>query len=341
MGKSALVTGITGQDGAYLAALLLRKGYHVFGTYRQKSITGFWRLKELGLDRHDDITLLEHDITDFDNTVRILQKYQPIEVYNLAAQSFVQASFGQPVMTAEVTGISVLKILEAIRTVDKNIRFFQASTSEMFGKALAVPQTETTPFVPKNPYGVAKVFAHWTTINHRETYGLFATSGILYNHESPLRGKEYVTRKITDAVARIKLGTLDRLELGNLDARRDWGYAEDYVEGMWLMLQADEPDTFVLSTNKTTTVRSFVEMCFKAAGIDISWKGEGLNEVGSDGIRDLIVINPNFYRPTETELLIGDASKADKTLGWKSKTSVETLCSMMIQRDIERNDHRN
>lgn len=336
-----MVTGITGQDGAYLAALLLRKGYHVFGTYRQKSITGFWRLKELGLDRHDDITLLEHDITDFDNTVRILQKYQPIEVYNLAAQSFVQASFGQPVMTAEVTGISVLKILEAIRTVDKNIRFFQASTSEMFGKALAVPQTETTPFVPKNPYGVAKVFAHWTTINHRETYGLFATSGILYNHESPLRGKEYVTRKITDAVARIKLGTLDRLELGNLDARRDWGYAEDYVEGMWLMLQADEPDTFVLSTNKTTTVRSFVEMCFKAAGIDISWKGEGLNEVGSDGIRDLIVINPNFYRPTETELLIGDASKADKTLGWKSKTSVETLCSMMIQRDIERNDHRN
>ncbi|RKU01399.1 GDP-mannose 4,6-dehydratase, partial [Burkholderia sp. Nafp2/4-1b] len=280
--KTAIITGITGQDGAYLAELLLGKGYRVFGTYRRTSSVNFWRIEELGIAGHPDLNLVEHDLTDLSSTIRLLQTAQPAEVYNLAAQSFVGVSFDQPVTTAEITGIGALNVLEAIRIVNDKIRFYQASTSEMFGKVQAVPQIETTPFYPRSPYGVAKLYAHWITVNYRESYGIFGSSGILFNHESPLRGREFVTRKITDSVAKIKLGKLDVLELGNLDAKRDWGFAKEYVEGMWRMLQADEPDTFVLATNRTETVRDFVTMAFKAAGYTLRFEGTADNERGID-----------------------------------------------------------
>jgi GDPmannose 4,6-dehydratase len=338
--KTALITGISGQDGAYLAELLLNKGYRVFGTYRRTSSVNFWRIEELGIHAHPNLTLIEFDLTDFGSAVRLLQTSGATEVYNLAAQSFVGVSFDQPATTAQITGIGALHLLEAIRIVDSNIRFYQASTSEMFGKVQAVPQREDTPFYPRSPYGVAKLYAHWMTVNYRESYGIFGSSGILFNHESPLRGREFVTRKITDSVAKIKLGKLGVLELGNLDAKRDWGFAKEYVEGMWRMLQADEPDTFVLATNRTETVRDFVSLAFAATDIGIEWKGREEHEIGicAETGKTLVSINPRFYRPAEVELLIGDPAKAKSVLGWEPTTSLEQLCQMMVVADLRRNE---
>jgi GDPmannose 4,6-dehydratase len=339
MSKRAVVTGITGQDGAYLAQLLLDKGYTVYGTYRRTSSVNFWRLEELGLHPHPNLELVEYDLTDLGSSLSLLHKTQPDEVYNLAAQSFVGVSFDQPVTTAQITGLGALHLLEAIRLINPKIRFYQASTSEMFGKVQAIPQIEETPFYPRSPYGVAKLYAHWMTINYRESYGIFGSSGILFNHESPLRGREFVTRKITDAVAKIKLGQLDVLELGNIDAKRDWGFAKEYVEGMWRMLQADEPDTFVLATNRTETVRDFVSMAFKAAGYELRFEGKDENEVGIDVAsgKTLMRVNPKFYRPAEVELLIGNPAKAQEKLGWAPSTTLEQLCAMMVEADIGRN----
>jgi len=338
MQKSALVTGITGQDGAYLAELLLSKGYKVYGAYRRTSSVSFWRLEELGVFEHDNLNLVEFDLTDLAGTIRLIQNCKPDEVYNLAAQSFVGVSFDQPITTAQITGVGALNLLEAIRIVNPKIRFYQASTSEMFGLVQAVPQSESTPFYPRSPYGVAKLFAHWTTINYRESYDIFATSGILFNHESPLRGKEFVTRKITDAVARIELGTQQVLELGNMDAKRDWGFAKEYVDGMHRMLQIDTPETFVLATNRTETVRDFVAMSFKAVGVDIDWDGSGEKEFGVDRRTGItrVKVNPRFYRPAEVELLIGDASFAKEKLGWKPETTLEQLCQVMVEADLRR-----
>src|SRR5574343_334565 len=282
MAAVAIVTGITGQDGAYLADLLLSKGYRVFGTYRRTSSVNFWRVEELGIAVHPNLHLIEYDLTDLSASIRLLQSTGATEVYNLAAQSFVGVSFEQPVTTAEITGIGPVNLLEAIRIVNPKIRFYQASTSEMFGKVQAIPQVENTPFYPRSPYGVAKLYAHWMTINYRESYDIFGCSGILFNHESPLRGREFVTRKITDGMAKIRLGKLDVLELGNLDAKRDWGYAKEYVEGMWRMLQTDAPGTYVLATNRTETVRDFVTMAGKAAGFELEWQGSAENETGRD-----------------------------------------------------------
>ncbi|MFC0400954.1 GDP-mannose 4,6-dehydratase [Paraburkholderia rhizosphaerae] len=336
---SAVVTGITGQDGAYLTQLLLAKGYEVYGTYRRTSSVNFWRLEELGVSNHPNLHLVEHDLTDLSTCIRILESAQPREIYNLAAQSFVGVSFDQPITTAEITGVGALNLLEAIRVVDREIRFYQASTSEMFGKVQAIPQKEDTPFYPRSPYGVAKLYAHWITVNYRESYDMFGASGILFNHESPLRGREFVTRKITDSVAKISLGKLDVLELGNLDAKRDWGFAKEYVEGMHLMLQADQPDTFVLATNRTETVRDFVSMAFKAVNVNLEWRGSGENEQGVDASSGKVVVrvNPKFYRPAEVDLLIGDPAKAKAMLGWEPKTSLENLCKMMVEADLRRN----
>ena len=338
--KTAVITGITGQDAAYLAELLLDKGYKVYGTYRRTSSVNFWRIEELGIKDHKYLELVEYDLTDMSSSIRLLQTSGATEVYNLAAQSFVGVSFDQPHTTAEITGIGTLNLLEAIRIVNPKIRFYQASTSEMFGEVQEIPQRETTPFYPRSPYGVAKLYAHWMTINYRESYGIFGCSGILFNHESPLRGQEFVTRKITDTVAKIKLGKQDVLELGNMDAKRDWGFAKDYVEGMYLMLQADEPDTFVLATNRTETVRDFVTMAFKAAGIELRFEGEAEAEVAIDIATGKVVVkvNPKFYRPCEVELLIGDPAKAKDVLGWEPTTTLEQLCAMMVEADLRRND---
>jgi len=338
--KTALITGITGQDGAYLAKLLLSKGYRVYGTYRRTSSVNFWRIQELGIYGDANLHLVEFDLTDLGTCIRLLEKTGATEVYNLAAQSFVGVSFEQPQTTAQITAVGVLNLLEAIRFVNTQIRFYQASTSEMFGKVQEVPQTETTPFWPRSPYGVAKLYGHWITLNYRESYDIFGTSGILFNHESPLRGQEFVTRKITDSVAKIKQGKLDTLELGNIDAKRDWGYAEDYVEGMWRMLQADEPDTYVLATNRTESVRDFVNMSFQAAGIQLEWQGSGENEIAEDAESGklLVKINPKFYRPAEVDLLIGNPEKAKKQLGWAPKTKLEDLCKMMVEADLRRNE---
>ena len=337
--KKALVTGITGQDGAYLAQLLLEKGYAVTGTYRRTSSVNFWRIEELGIERDPHLTLVEYDLTDLSSGIRLIESADPDEVYNLAAQSFVGVSFEQPVATASITGLGPVHLLEAIRIIKPSARFYQASTSEMFGKVQAIPQVEDTPFYPRSPYGVAKLYAHWMTVNYRESYCIFGASGILFNHESPLRGREFVTRKITDSVAKIVLGKLDVLELGNLDAKRDWGYAKEYVEGMWRILQADAPDTFVLATNRTESVRDFVSMAFKAAGIDIAWRGSDDNQTGccaSSG-KLLVRVSPKFYRPAEVELLIGDPAKARRVLGWAPDTTLEQLCAMMVEADMRRN----
>lgn len=337
--KTAIITGITGQDGAYLSELLLQKGYTVYGTYRRAASTNFWRIEELGISDHPNLHLVEYDLTDLSSTIRLIDRAKPEEFYNLAAQSFVGVSFDQPITTAEITGVGVLNILEAIRIINPKIRFYQASTSEMFGKVQEIPQRESTPFYPRSPYGVAKLYAHWMTINYRESYDIFGTSGILFNHESPLRGQEFVTRKITNSVAKIKQGTQEVLELGNMDAKRDWGYAKDYVEGMYLMLQADEPDTFVLATNRTETVRDFVKLSCSAVGIELEWKGSDEEEVGIDtnSGKTIVKINPQFYRPAEVELLIGDPAKAKEVLGWEPKTSLEDLCKMMVDADLRRN----
>ena len=340
MPKTALITGITGQDGAYLAELLLNKGYRVVGTFRRVVTTNFWRIEELGIRNHPNLTLEEFDLTDMGSAIRLIERVEPDEVYNLAAQSFVGVSFDQPATTSQITGIGVLNLLEAIRIVNPRIRFYQASTSEMFGKVQETPQRETTPFWPRSPYGVAKLYAHWMTINYRESYDIFGSSGILFNHESPLRGLEFVTRKITDSVAKIKHGMLDCLELGNLDAKRDWGYAKDYVEGMWRILEADDPDTYVLATNRTETVRDFVIMAFKGAGIELRFEGKGEDEVAIDSEtnRTLVRINSKFHRPAEVDLLIGDPTKARTQLGWEPETTLEQLCAMMVAADMERNE---
>ena len=337
--KTAVITGITGQDGAYLTELLLHKGYRVYGTYRRTSSVNFWRLEELGVASHPNLELVEYDLTDLSSTIRLLQTSEAAEVYNLAAQSFVGVSFEQPITTAEITGIGAVHLLEAIRIVNPRIRFYQASTSEMFGKVQAIPQDESTPFYPRSPYGVAKLYAHWMTVNYRESYDIFASSGILFNHESPLRGKEFVTRKITDSVAKIKLGKLDVLELGNIDAKRDWGFAKDYVEGMWRILQADEPDTYVLATNRTQTVRDFVTMAFQAADVTLNWHGKNEHETATNAATGelLVRINPKFYRPAEVELLIGDPKKAKDDLNWEPSATLEDLCNMMVEADLRRN----
>jgi GDPmannose 4,6-dehydratase len=338
--KSAVVTGITGQDGAYLAQLLLERNYKVFGTYRRTSSVNFWRIEELGVDRHPNLELVEYDLTDVGTSIALVQRAQPDEIYNLAAQSFVGVSFEQPTTTAHITGLGALNLLEAVRLVNPRIRFYQASTSEMFGKVQAVPQDESTPFYPRSPYGVAKLFAHWMTVNYRESYGIFGASGILFNHESPLRGREFVTRKITHAVARIQLGLQDVLELGNLDAKRDWGYAREYVEGMYRMLQAPQPDTYVLATQRTETVRDFVRMAFRAVGVDLEFRGAGIDETGLDARtgKVLVRVNPRFYRPAEVDLLIGNPAKAKALLGWEPRTSLEELCRMMVDADLKRCD---
>ena len=339
MNRRAIVTGITGQDGAYLAELLLSKGYTVYGTFRRTSSVNFWRIEELGIQNHPNLKLTEHDMTDLGSSLSLVTHAEPHEVYNLAAQSFVGVSFDQPTTTAQITAMGALNLLEAIRLENPKIRFYQASTSEMFGKVQAVPQIESTPFYPRSPYGVAKLYAHWMTVNYRESYNIFGSSGILFNHESPLRGREFVTRKITDSVAKIKLGKLDAFQLGNLDARRDWGFAREYVEGMWKMLQVDEPDTFVLATNRTETVRDFVRMAFKGAGIAVDFAGSGEQEIAVDTAsgKTLLSINPRYYRPAEVDLLIGNPAKAKDKLGWEPVTKLEQLCQMMVEADLRRN----
>ena len=339
MTKTAIITGISGQDGAYLAENLLAHGYDVYGTYRRTSSVNFWRIEELGIADHPRLKLIEYDLTDFGSAIRLMVTSQATEIYNLAAQSFVGVSFDQPITTGQITGLGAAYLLEAIRTVNPAIRFYQASTSEMFGKVQAVPQAEDTPFYPRSPYGVAKLYAHWLTVNYRESYNIFGSSGILFNHESPLRGREFVTRKITDTVAKIELGLTDVLELGNMDAKRDWGFARDYVEGMRLMLQHDEPDTFVLATNRTETVRDFVTLAFSHVGKTIEWRGQAVDETGVDAAtgRTLVRVNPRFYRPAEVDLLIGDASKAKQKLGWEATTTLEEMCGLMVEADLRRN----
>lgn len=336
--KTAVVTGITGQDGAYLAQLLLEKGYRVVGTYRRTSSVNFWRLRELGVATHAALELVEHDLIDAGSCQRLLQRHRPHEVYNLAAQSFVGVSFDQPINTGQISGLGAVNMLEAVRVVDPSIRFYQASTSEMFGKVQAVPQDESTPFYPRSPYGAAKLYAHWMTVNYRESYDMFCASGILFNHESPLRGLEFVTRKITDAVARIQLGTPAVLELGNLDAERDWGFARDYVDGMWRMLQAGHPDDYVLATGGVETVRGFVTMAFGVVGRTLAWEGQAEHELGRDAATGevLVRVNPRYYRPAEVERLQGNADKARRELDWAPQTSLEQLCRMMVEADLRR-----
>jgi GDPmannose 4,6-dehydratase len=339
--KKAIITGITGQDGAYLAQLLLEKGYEVYGTYRRSSSMNFWRIEELGIQNNPNLHLLEYDLNDQTSNIRLIDKVQPDEIYNLAAQSFVGVSFDQPIATAYTTGVGCLHLLEAIRIINPKIRFYQASTSEMFGKVQQIPQTEDTAFYPRSPYGVSKLFAHWSTINYRESYDIFGVSGILFNHESPLRGREFVTRKITDTVAKIHLGKQEKLELGNLDAQRDWGYAKEYVDGMYRMLQYETPETFVLATNETHTVRKFVDLSFNEIDIQLEWKGTAENEKGycTKSGKELVAINPKFYRPAEVELLIGSAQKANDLLNWKPTTGLDELCSLMVTADIKRNEN--
>jgi len=338
--KTAIVTGITGQDGAYLTKFLLDAGYRVQGTFRRTSSVNFWRIEELGIENHPDLELVEYDLTDLSSSIRLLESSGATEVYNLAAQSFVGVSFEQPITTAEITGVGPVNLLEAIRIVNPEIRFYQASTSEMFGKVQTIPQVESTPFYPRSPYGIAKLFAHWMTVNYRESYNIFGASGILFNHESPLRGREFLTRKVSDSIAKIKLGKLDVLELGNLDAKRDWGFAKEYVEGIWRMLQVDQPDTYVLATNRTETVRDFVTMAGKSIGMELQWEGQAEEEVGIERAtgRIRVRVNPKFYRPAEVDLLIGNPEKAKQELGWEPKTTLEELCQLMVEADIRRNE---
>ena len=338
--KIALITGITGQDGAYLAELLLSKNYEVHGIKRRSSSFNTARLDHLYKDKHKkDVNFFLHygDLTDSTNLIRIIQEVQPHEIYNLGAQSHVKVSFEVPEYTANSDAIGTLRILEAIRILkmENKVKFYQASTSELYGKAQEVPQTETTPFYPRSPYGVAKLYAYWIVKNYREAYGMFACNGILFNHESPLRGETFVTRKITRAASKIKLGLQEKLYLGNLNAQRDWGHAKDYVEGMWRMLQHDKPEDFVLATGKTTTIREFCNLSFKELGIDIIWEGEGENEVGIDQSSNKVIISidKNYYRPTEVDLLIGDASKAKKLLSWTPKYDLESLVKEMVNAD--------
>lgn len=341
MTKRALITGVTGQDGAYLSELLLQKGYEVHGIKRRSSSFNSARIDHLYQDPHEpDTTFRLHygDMTDSTNLIRIIQEVQPDEIYNLAAQSHVQVSFETPEYTANADGIGTLRILEAIRIlgIENSTRFYQASTSELYGLVQAVPQKEDTPFYPRSPYAAAKLYAYWITVNYREAYGMHASNGILFNHESPLRGETFVTRKITRAAAAISLDLQDKLYLGNLDAKRDWGHARDYVEGMWRILQQDEGDDYVLATGETHTVRSFVERAFEAVNIKIEWRGEGVDEKGYEAGtgRCLVEVDPRYFRPTEVDLLIGDPAKAEEKLGWKHTTSLADMVSEMVQSDL-------
>jgi GDPmannose 4,6-dehydratase len=337
MNKIAMISGITGQDGGYLAKFLLQKDYRVLGLYRRGSTDTFQKLKEHGI--FDKIELLDFDLLEFSNICRLLRKYQPDEFYNLAAQSFVSASWEEPIYTTQVDGMGVLYVLEAIREFSPQTKFYQASTSEMFGKVQEVPQTERTPFYPRSPYGVAKLMAHWMCINYRESFNVFACSGILFNHESPMRGKEFVTRKITSYLAELLAGKISEpLELGNLNARRDWGFAGDYVEVMWKMLQKEKPDTFVIASGETHSIREFVEEVSTICGYKLQWSGSGKDEIGMDEKtgKVLIRVNPRLYRPAEVDFLVGNSEKAIKELGWEVKTDFKKLCQMMMLADIER-----
>lgn len=340
--KKALITGITGQDGAYLADFLLQKGYEVHGIKRRSSSFNTARVDHLYMDPHEPgVRFFMHygDLTDATNLIRIIQQVRPDEIYNLAAQSHVKVSFETAEYTANADALGTLRLLEAVRMLglEKKTRFYQASTSELYGKVKEIPQNEETPFYPRSPYGVAKLYGYWITVNYREAYGMFACNGILFNHESPIRGETFVTRKITRAVARIKLGLQHRLYLGNLDAKRDWGYAGDYVEAMWLILQQEEPDDYVIATGESHSVREFVEKAFKEVGIDITWEGDGVNEVGKN--RDtgdvLVEIDPRYFRPTEVDYLRGDPSKAKKKLGWEPRVSFDELIRMMVREDLK------
>jgi len=332
--KKVLITGITGQDGSYLADFLLEKGYKVYGMVRRNSTENFERIEHI----RNSIELVPGDLLDQMSLLKLVRDIQPDEIYNLAAQSFVPTSWSQPIFTGEATGIGVTRMLEAIRYEKPDAKFYQASSSEMFGKVVQMPQNENTPFYPRSPYGVAKVYGHFITVNYRESYNVFAVSGILFNHESPRRGKEFVSRKITDAVARIKFGLLDVLELGNLNAKRDWGFAGDYVRMMWLMLQQDEPEDFVIGTGEAHSVREFATIAFKEAGFDIEWEGEGMDERGIDRKtgKTLVIVSKKFFRPAEVNHLLADPSKAMAKLGWKPRVSFQQLVSMMVKADIER-----
>ncbi|MGC9144444.1 GDP-mannose 4,6-dehydratase [Hydrogenobaculum sp.] len=334
--KKALITGIRGQDGAYLAKLLLEKGYEVYGADRRSGDSSNWRLKELGIEKHVKIVYM--DLLELTNIRHVIKDVMPDEVYNLAAQSFVGISFEQPLLTTDIDAMGVLRLLEAIRDIKPDAKFYQASTSEMFGKVKAIPQNEDTPFHPRSPYACAKVFAHFITQNYRESYNMYACSGILFNHESPLRGLEFVTRKITYTLSRIKYNLEDKLILGNLDSKRDWGYAPEYVEGMYLMLQQDTPDDYVLATNTTHSVREFVEKASSVAGFDIEWQGEAENTKGIDKKtgKTIVEVSKKFYRPAEVDLLIGDYSKAKKKLGWEPKTNFDKIVEIMMEKDLER-----
>jgi len=331
--KHALITGITGQDGSYLAELLLEKGYKVYGLMRRKSVVDYGNVDHI----KDQIEFIYADMTDVVSLMRAMQISQADEVYNLAAQSFVATSWEQPLATAEIDALGVTNMLEAIRMTKPEARFYQASTSEMFGLVQEVPQSETTPFYPRSPYGVAKLYGHWITKNYRESYGMFACSGILFNHESERRGKEFVTRKITDAVARIAAGKQEFVELGNMSAKRDWGHSKDYVYAMWLMLQQEQPDDYVIATNETRTVRDFVNAAFKAAGMELTWVGEGVEEhaIETKSGKVVVKVNPKFFRPAEVELLLGNPAKAEKKLGWKRQISFDELVARMVRNDME------
>lgn len=340
--KTALITGITGQDGSYLADFLLKKGYEVHGIKRRASSFNTDRIDYLYQDPHEQkikFRLHYGDLSDSTNLIRILNKVKPDEIYNLGAQSHVQVSFEVPEYTADVDGLGTLRLLEAIRilNMEKSVRFYQASTSELFGKVQEVPQKETTPFYPRSPYACAKLFAYWIVVNYRESYGMHASNGILFNHESPVRGETFVTRKVTRAAARIKLGLQDKLYMGNIDAKRDWGFAGDYVELMWLILQQEKPDDYVMATGVTTTVRDFIAMAFAEAGIKLEWRGSGIHEQGIDKAtgRIFVEIDPHYFRPAEVELLIGDPSKAIAKLGWKPKVALPELVRMMVAKDLE------
>ena len=331
--KHALITGITGQDGSYLAELLLEKGYEVYGIMRRKSVVDYGNVEHI----KDQIHFIYADMTDEISLINAMRISQADEVYNLAAQSFVATSWEQPMATAEIDALGVTKMLEAIRTVKPECRFYQASTSEMFGLVQEMPQKETTPFYPRSPYGVAKLYGHWITKNYRESYGLYACSGILFNHESERRGLEFVTRKITDAVARIKLGVLDHVELGNMDSKRDWGHSKDYVRAMWLMLQQDAPDDYVIATNETRTVREFVETAFSHVGITVQWQGSGVDEIGVDAAtgKTIVSVNKKFFRPAEVDVLLGNPAKAEEKLGWKREISFSQLVERMVRNDLK------
>ena len=332
--KNALITGITGQDGSYLAELLLEKGYNVYGIWRRKATVDYGNIAHL----KDKVTLIYADMTDPVSLITAMKISQADEVYNLAAQSFVSTSWDTPISTADINAVGVVNMLEAIRTVKPEARFYQASTSEMFGKVQEIPQKETTPFYPRSPYGVAKLYGHWITKNYRESYGMFACSGILFNHESERRGLEFVTRKITDAAVRISLGRQEYVELGNFDAKRDWGHSKDYVRAMWLMLQQDNPDDYVIATNETRTVREFAETAFRHVGIEVEWQGEGVDEIGINKANGttIVKINKKFFRPAEVELLLGDPTKAENALGWKREISFSELVERMVKNDMEK-----